>query len=83
MLRLGVLESCPCRLGRLGQLLVGIGIIAVVGAILVTGSDYPEHIRFLGAVALFASMTNIVSGFLITNRMLKMFKTREGGGEKK
>ncbi len=56
-----------------------ISAIAVVGAILVTGSDYPDHIRFLGAVALFASMTNIVSGFLITNRMLKMFKTREGG----
>jgi NAD(P) transhydrogenase subunit alpha len=31
----------------------------------------------LGAVALFASMTNIVSGFLITDRMLKMFKTGE------
>ena len=29
----------------------------------------------LGAIALFASMTNIVSGFLITDRMLKMFKT--------
>jgi H+-translocating NAD(P) transhydrogenase subunit alpha len=56
-----------------------ISAIAVVGAILVTGSDYPDHIRLLGAVALFASMTNIVSGFLITNRMLKMFKTREGG----
>jgi len=28
----------------------------------------------IGAVALFASMTNIVSGFLITDRMLKMFK---------
>jgi len=56
-----------------------ISAIAVVGAILVTGPDYPPHIRFLGAVALFASMTNIVSGFLITNRMLKMFKTREGG----
>ena len=28
----------------------------------------------LGAIALFASMTNIVSGFLITDRMLKMFK---------
>jgi NAD(P) transhydrogenase subunit alpha len=51
-----------------------ISAIAVVGAILVTGSDYPTHIRFLGAVALFASMTNIVSGFLITNRMLRMFK---------
>jgi NAD(P) transhydrogenase subunit alpha len=48
--------------------------IAVVGAILVTGGDYPAHIRDLGALALFASMTNIVSGFLITDRMLKLFK---------
>ena len=51
-----------------------ISAIAVVGSILVTGSDYPEEIRLLGAVALFASVTNIVSGFLITDRMLKMFK---------
>ena len=51
-----------------------ISAIAVVGAILVTGGDYPVHIRIMGAIALFASMTNIVSGFLITNRMLKMFK---------
>ena len=36
--------------------------------------DYPEVIRILGGVALFASTTNIVSGFLITDRMLKMFK---------
>jgi NAD(P) transhydrogenase subunit alpha len=46
----------------------------VMGSIVVTGSDYPTEIRILGAVALFASMTNIVSGFLITDRMLKMFK---------
>lgn len=51
-----------------------ISAIAVVGAIIVTGSDYPLPIRMLGAVALAASMTNIVSGFLITDRMLKMFK---------
>ncbi|HUE15540.1 MAG TPA: NAD(P) transhydrogenase subunit alpha [Planctomycetaceae bacterium] len=51
-----------------------ISAIAVVGSIMVTGSDYPESIRFLGAIALFASMTNIVSGFLITDRMLRMFK---------
>jgi len=51
-----------------------ISAIAVVGSILVTGEDYPTEIRILGAVALFASMTNIVSGFLITDRMLKMFK---------
>ncbi|MGA9115348.1 MAG: NAD(P) transhydrogenase subunit alpha [Bacteroidota bacterium] len=54
-----------------------ISAIAVVGAIIVAGSDYPADIRFLGAVALFASMTNIVSGFLITDRMLKMFKRQE------
>ena len=51
--------------------------IAVVGAILVAGGDYPSQIRILGAIALFASMTNIVSGFLITDRMLKLFKTGE------
>ena len=51
-----------------------ISAIAVMGSIIVTGSDYPTEIRVLGAIALFASMTNIVSGFLITDRMLKMFK---------
>jgi NAD(P) transhydrogenase subunit alpha len=51
-----------------------ISAIAVVGAILVTGRDHPPIITLLGAVALFASMTNIISGFLITDRMLKMFK---------
>ena len=59
-----------------------ISAIAVVGSIIVTGSEYPLEIRVLGAIALFASMTNIVSGFLITDRMLKMFKTgdKPGGG---
>ena len=55
-----------------------ISAIAVVGAIIVTGSDYPIEYRVLGAIALFASMTNIVSGFLITERMLKMFKQTRG-----
>lgn len=59
-----------------------ISAIAVVGSIIVTGADYPPIIRLLGGIALFASMTNIVSGFLITDRMLKMFKTdtRPGAG---
>ncbi len=58
-----------------------ISAIAVVGALLVAGPDYPVEIRFLGAVAVFASMTNIVSGFLITERMLKMFKSQQKPGE--
>ena len=51
-----------------------ISAIAVVGAIIVTGGDHPVAIRVLGFIALFASTTNIVSGFMITDRMLKMFK---------
>jgi proton-translocating NAD(P)+ transhydrogenase subunit alpha len=51
-----------------------ISAIAVVGSIVITGGNYPPMITILGAIALFASMTNIVSGFLITDRMLKMFK---------
>jgi NAD(P) transhydrogenase subunit alpha len=58
-----------------------ISAIAVVGAILVAGPEYPVEIRALGAIAVFASMTNIVSGFLITERMLKMFKSEQKPGE--
>jgi len=58
-----------------------ISAIAVVGSIIVTGGDYPLRIRVMGAVALFASMTNIVSGFLITDRMLRMFKTETKRGD--
>lgn len=58
-----------------------ISAIAVVGAILVAGPDYPVEIRILGSIAVFASMTNIVSGFLITERMLKMFKSEKKPGE--
>ncbi len=56
-----------------------ISAIAVVGSIIVAGGEqYPNHIRILGAVALFCSMTNIISGFMITDRMLKMFKEQKG-----
>jgi len=54
-----------------------ISAIAVVGAILVAGPEHPTPIHLLGLVAMAASVTNIVSGFLITDRMLKMFKKRE------
>ncbi|HEY2945106.1 MAG TPA: NAD(P) transhydrogenase subunit alpha [Vicinamibacteria bacterium] len=51
-----------------------ISAIAVVGSLVITGQDHPPFIRLMGAVALAASMTNIVSGFLITDRMLRMFR---------
>ena len=54
-----------------------ISAIAVVGAILLAGEKESDLSTMLGAIAVFASTTNIVSGFLITDRMLKMFKRRE------
>jgi NAD(P) transhydrogenase subunit alpha len=55
-----------------------ISAIAVVGAILVTGARGATTLsRVLGFIAVTASTTNIVSGFLITDRMLKMFRKRE------
>jgi NAD(P) transhydrogenase subunit alpha len=51
-----------------------ISAIAVVASIVLAGRDHPPFVTTLGAIALAASMTNIVSGFLITDRMLKMFK---------
>ena len=54
-----------------------ISAIAVVGAILITGEkDASPLTRILGFIAVFASTTNVVSGYLITDRMLKMFKKR-------
>jgi H+-translocating NAD(P) transhydrogenase subunit alpha len=55
-----------------------ISAISVVGAILLTGSKDATFLsKILGFVAITAVVTNIVSGFLITDRMVKMFKRRE------
>ncbi len=51
-----------------------ISAISVVGALLVAGGNYAPFAKALGAVALGAAMTNVVGGFLITERMLKMFR---------
>jgi NAD(P) transhydrogenase subunit alpha len=56
-----------------------ISAIAIVGAIILAGPQHDTLSTVLGAIAVFASTTNIVSGFLITDRMLKMFKKREPG----
>ncbi len=53
-----------------------ISAIAVVGSILIAGEQKTTFSTILGTVAVAASVTNIVSGFLITDRMLKMFRER-------
>ncbi len=54
-----------------------ISAISVVGAILIISADSATTLsKVLGFIAITAAVTNIVSGFLITDRMLKMFKRR-------
>ncbi len=57
-----------------------ISAISVVGAIIITGEQGASTLsKVLGFIAVTAAMTNVVSGYLITDRMLKMFKKREPG----
>ena len=58
-----------------------ISAIAVVGSILVAGKQETPLSTVLGAVAVACSMINIVGGYLITYRMLKMFK-KSGAGKR-
>jgi NAD(P) transhydrogenase subunit alpha len=54
-----------------------ISSIAVVGALVLAGEAHDRLSTWLGAIAVFAATTNLVSGYLITSRMLGMFKRRE------
>jgi NAD(P) transhydrogenase subunit alpha len=55
-----------------------ISAIAVVGAILILGEGEASTLsRILGFLAVLLATLNVVSGYLITDRMLKMFKRRE------
>jgi NAD(P) transhydrogenase subunit alpha len=49
--------------------------IAVVGAIVIAGSHESKFATVLGTIAIVAATSNIVGGFLITDRMLRMFKS--------
>jgi len=56
-----------------------ISAIAVVGSIVVAGEQKTTLSTTLGAVAVAASTVNIVGGYLITYRMLRMFRRHEQG----
>jgi H+-translocating NAD(P) transhydrogenase subunit alpha len=53
-----------------------IAAISLVGSIVIAGADRGTLSTVLVSVAGAASTANVVGGFLITDRMLKMFKTR-------
>ena len=53
--------------------------IAVVGAIVLVGEHKSTFSTVLGTIAIVAATSNIVGGFVITDRMLRMFKSSRAG----
>jgi proton-translocating NAD(P)+ transhydrogenase subunit alpha len=54
--------------------------ISLVGSLVAAGSRHGTLTTVLGAIAVTAATINVVGGFLITDRMLKMFKKRPEAG---
>jgi NAD(P) transhydrogenase subunit alpha len=50
--------------------------ISLVGSIVTAGADYSTVSTILGFTAVVCSTTNVVGGFVITDRMLRMFKRK-------
>ena len=57
-----------------------ISAITLVGSLVILGEQKDMLSTILGAIAVTASTINVVSGFMITDRMLRMFKKRGPGG---
>lgn len=51
--------------------------ISLVGSLVAAGADYGRVSTILGFIAVTAATTNVVGGFMITDRMLRMFKRQD------
>ena len=51
--------------------------ISLVGSLVVAGAGYNRVSTLMGFIAVTASTINVVGGFLITDRILKMFRARK------
>ena len=51
--------------------------ISLVGSIVTAGAQHSRISTILGLIAVICATTNVVGGFVITDRMLKMFKRKE------
>lgn len=51
--------------------------ISLVGSLVTAGANYNRVSTILGTIAVVCATTNVVGGFVITDRMLKMFKRKD------
>jgi NAD(P) transhydrogenase subunit alpha len=54
--------------------------ISLVASLVAAGADYGNAATMLGTIAVTCATINVVGGFLITDRMLKMFRRKSGAG---
>jgi NAD(P) transhydrogenase subunit alpha len=54
--------------------------ISLVGSLVAAGGDFGDTSTLLGVIAVTCASINAVGGFLITDRMLRMFKKKKSGG---
>ncbi|MFO7784199.1 MAG: NAD(P) transhydrogenase subunit alpha [Thermodesulfobacteriota bacterium] len=57
-----------------------ISAITILGALLLFAVETTALEKLLGAVAITTAVFNVLGGFVITDRMLKMFKKKNRGG---
>jgi NAD(P) transhydrogenase subunit alpha len=56
--------------------------ITIVGALIAAGSEADSPFTIvLGTIAVAAAMVNVAGGYAVTDRMLAMFKRKDGGGK--
>lgn len=53
--------------------------VTVLGALVTTAAALATGSKIIGFVAIVFAMINVVGGFLVTDRMLRMFKSERGG----
>jgi NAD(P) transhydrogenase subunit alpha len=56
--------------------------ISLVGSLVAAGADHNRLATILGFIAVVSATTNVVGGFLITDRMLGMFQRDERRGKR-
>ena len=60
-----------------------ISSVIIVGALLAAGTENLDFGSVMGAIAVALAAVNVFGGFLVTQRMLEMFKKKERKGGKK
>ncbi len=78
----GVIKGVPALLHTpLMAFTNAISGISLVGSLVAAGGDYNNVSTVLGSVAVLCASINVVGGFWITDRMLRMFKTHDERGK--